>query len=67
MHGQNFESIFENRTRQMWAVTIEGNDASLVVSREVRKYGREACGKAFTSLGNHVHFTACQLRQLASV
>ena len=29
MCGQRFERVFENRTRQVWAVAVEGNDASL--------------------------------------
>src|SRR2546423_7218737 len=64
MCSQRFKRVFENRTRQVWAVAVEGNDASLMVLREVRKHRSEACGKTLTLLGNHAHFTACQLRQL---
>src|ERR1700694_253616 len=67
MCDQGFERFFKNRTRQVWAVAVEGNGASLMVSREVRKHGNEACGKTFTFLGNYACFTACQLRQLVHV
>ncbi len=30
MCGQRFERVFENRTRQVWAVAVEGNHASLM-------------------------------------
>jgi hypothetical protein len=67
MCGQRFERVFENRTRQVWAVAVEGNDASLMVFREVSKHRSEACGKTFTFLGNYAPFTACQLRQLVYI
>ena len=71
MCGQRFERVFENRTRQVWAVAVEGNDASLMtfsmIVREVRKHRSEACGKTFTFLRNYAHFAACQLRQLVYV
>src|SRR6476661_3257850 len=65
--GQRFERIFENRTRQVWAVTVEGDGASLMTLCEVRKHRIEACGKTFTCLRNHARFAACQLRQLVYV
>src|SRR5450631_1139569 len=67
MRDQPFESVFENRRRQVWAITVEGNGASLMTFREVRKYRREAGGKTFTFLGNDACFTAGQLRQLVHV
>ena len=67
MCGQRFERVFENRTRQVWAVAVEGNDASLMTFREVRKHRSEACSKTFTFLRNYVYFVACQLRQLVYV
>jgi hypothetical protein len=30
MRSQRFECVFENRTRQMWAVAVERNRASLM-------------------------------------
>ena len=53
MCGQRFERVFENRTRQMWAVAVEGNGASLMLFREVRKHRSKACSKALTLLGNY--------------
>src|ERR1700688_1819098 len=73
MCGQRFERVFENRTRQVWAVAVEGNHASLMMTfREVRKHRSEARGKAFTFLCNYARFVvcelrACQLRQLVDV
>ncbi len=67
MCGQRFERVFENRTRQVWAVAVEGNDASLMIFREVRKHRSEACSKTFTFLRNYAHFAACQLRQFVYV
>src|SRR6266849_6400874 len=57
MCGQCFERVFENRTRQVWAVAVEGNGASLMVFREVLKHRSEACGKTFTFLRNYARFT----------
>jgi hypothetical protein len=62
MCGQGFERVFENRTREVRAVTVEGNGASLMASREVRKYRSEACGKTFAFLRNDARFVTCQLR-----
>ena len=67
MCGQRFERVFENRTRQVWAVAVEGNDASLMIFCEVRKHRSEACGKTFTFLRNYAHFVACQLGQLVYI
>ena len=63
MCGQRFERVFENRARKMWAVAVEGNDASSVCIRsmcvrsmrfrEVRKHRSEACRKTFTFLRNY--------------
>src|ERR1700751_1086867 len=66
MCGQGFESIFENRTRQVWAVAVEGNGASLMTF-EVRKHRSEAGSKTFPFLRNYGHFFACQPRQLVYV
>src|SRR5579872_3771755 len=69
MRGQRFERVFENRTREVWAVAVEGNDASSVCIRskcirsmtlcEVRKHRSEACGQAFPFLRNHGRWFAC--------
>jgi hypothetical protein len=67
MCPQRFERVFENRTRQVWAVAVEGNNPLLVAFREVRKHRSEACSKTFTSLGNYAHISAGQLRQLVYV
>src|ERR1035438_5319076 len=77
MCGQRFEPGFENRTRQVWAVAVEGDNASLtcvplmifllMIGREVCKHRSEACSKTFTFLGNYAHLTARQLRQLVYV
>src|SRR5882724_8631455 len=42
VRGQRFERVFENRTRQVWTVAVEGNGASLMSFCEVRKHGSEA-------------------------
>ena len=67
MCGQPFECVFENRTRQVWAVAVEGNGASLMTLCEVRKHRRESGSQTFTFLRNHARFAACQLRQLVYV
>src|SRR4029077_13379166 len=71
MYGQRFERVFENRTRQVWAVAVEGDHASLmvfaVIWREVRKYRSEACSKTLTFLRNHARLVTCQLRQFVYV
>src|SRR5215469_6037578 len=61
MCGQCFERLFENRTWQVWAVAVEGNSASLMIFREVRKHRSEASSKTFTILRNAVRFVACQV------
>src|ERR1700758_2515670 len=65
--GQPFERVFENRTRQVWAVAVEGNGASLMTLCEVRKHRSEPCSKTLTFLRNYARFVACQLRQLVYV
>src|SRR5882757_6301927 len=67
MCGQRFERVFENRTRQVWAVAVEGNDASLMTFCEVRKHRSEARSKTLTFLRNNARFVACQLRQFVYV
>ena len=72
MCGQRFERVLEDGTRQVWAVAVEGNGASLMtfflmIGCEVRKHRSEAGGKTLTLLGNYAHFVACQLRQLVYV
>src|SRR2546423_6251092 len=67
MCGQRFERVFENRTRQVWAVAVEGNGASLMTFCEVCEHRGEPSGKTFTFLGNYPHFVTCQLRQLVYV
>ena len=67
MCSQRFERVFENRTRQVWAIAVEGDGASLAVIRKVRKHRGEACGKTFTFLGNYARFPARQLCQLVYV
>ena len=69
MYGQRFKCVFENRTRQVWAVAVESDGASLMffhlmifyfaTSREVRKHGNEACSKTFTFLRNYARCVAC--------
>jgi len=65
--GQPFERVLKNRTRQVWAVAVESDNASLITLCEMRKYRSEARSKAFTFLRNYVHFVSSQLRQLVSV
>src|SRR6266478_3336159 len=67
MCGQRFERVFENRTRQMWAVAVEGNGASLTTLREMRKHRSEARSYTFTFLCNYARCVACQPRQLVYV
>ena len=67
MCGQGFERAFENRTRQVRAVAVEGNGASWMTFREVRKHRSKACSETFTSLRNYSGVAACQLRQLVYV
>src|SRR5581483_10267524 len=72
VRGQRFERAFENRTRQVWAVAVKGDDASLMIfslmiGREVRKHRSEACSKTFTFLRNDARLVACQPRQLVYV
>ena len=59
---KRFERVFENRTRQVWAVAVEGNGASMVNSWEVCEHRREACGKTFTCLRNYARLVTCQPR-----
>ena len=63
MRGQGFERVFENSTRQVWAVAVESNGASLMIFCEVRKHRCEGGGKTYTFLGNYARCVACQLRQ----
>src|ERR1700676_1048638 len=67
MGGQRFERVFENGTRQVWAVAVEGNNASLMTFCKVRKHRSEACGKTFTFLRNYARFIVFQPRQLVHV
>src|SRR5205809_4178913 len=67
MCRERFERVFENRTRQVWAVAVEGNGASLMTFCEVRKHRSEACSKTFTFLGDYARFAICQLRQVVYV
>src|SRR5271154_5507445 len=67
MFGQGFERVFENGTRQMWAIAVEGNNASLTTVCEVRKDRSEACGQTLTFLRNNAHFTAGELRQFVYI
>ena len=53
MCGQRFERVFENGTRQVWAVAVECDDAPLMTFCEMRKHRNEACGKTFTFLRNY--------------
>src|SRR5580693_7044427 len=59
MRGQCFERVFENRTRQVWAIAVEGNHASMLTFCEVRKHRSEACSKTFTFLRNYARWFAC--------
>jgi hypothetical protein len=67
MFGQCFESIFEDRTRQVWAIAVEGNDAALMTFGEMRKHRSKACRKTFSFLRNDARFPACQRCQIAYV
>src|SRR5689334_11279281 len=67
MCGQFFERVFENRTGQMGAVAVEGNNTSLVISCEVRKYRSKPCSKALTFLRNYACIVACELRQFVHI
>src|SRR2546423_1140072 len=64
VRGQRFERSVESRTRQVWAVAVEGDDASLRAIREVRKHRSQACSKTFPLLRHHARSLACELRQL---
>jgi len=61
MCGQRFECTFKNRTRQVWAIAVEGNNASLATFSEVCKHGTEACDETLTALRDYAHFATCQL------
>src|SRR5215469_848693 len=67
MSGQCFERVLENRTGQVWAIAVEGNDATLVISREMPKHGSEARGQTFTLLRKHGCFVACKIRQVSYI
>jgi hypothetical protein len=67
MCSQRLERIFKNRTRQVRAVAVESNGASVMVLREVCEDRNKACGETFTFLGNHAHLSACQLRQFVYI
>ena len=60
MCGQGFERVFQNRTRQVWAVAIEGNRASDVAVKcantEVSPAARPSpfCATTLTSLPANV-------------
>src|SRR4029077_10877827 len=53
MGDQRFERAFENRTRQVWAVAVEGNNASWMTFCEVRKHRSEARSKTLTFLRDY--------------
>jgi hypothetical protein len=67
MCRERFERVLQNRTWQVWAVTVEGNNASLVTLCEVRKYRGKACRKAFTLLCNYARSLTCQASQFVDV
>jgi len=67
MCRERFERVLQNRTWQMWAVAVEGNNASLVTLCEVRKYRRKARSKAFIRLGNYARSLTCQTSQFVDV
>ena len=67
MCGQRFERAFENRTRQVWAVAVESNNASLMTFCKVRKHRSEASGKTLTFLRNYARSVARQPCQLVYV
>src|SRR5207244_13190468 len=67
MCAQSFERVFENRTWQVRAVAVEGNNAALVTCCELRKYRSEACSKAFTLLGNYTRSLTCHASQFVNV
>ncbi len=69
MGSESLKSSFQDGCRQVWAVAVEGDGASLMTfplvifyfatSREMRKHGNEACSKAFTFLRNYARCVAC--------
>ncbi len=66
MCSQRFERVFENRTRQVWAVAVEGDDASLMTFCEVRKHRSKAGGKTFAFLRNYVRFDCLPIAPVRS-
>src|SRR5207253_4286868 len=67
MCGQRFERVFENRTRQVWAVAVEGNGASLMTFCEVRKHRSEGGSKALTRLRDDAHRIAPQASEIVHI
>jgi hypothetical protein len=67
VYGQPLERVFENRTRQMWTIAVEGNRALLKTFCEVGKYRSEAGGEAIAFLRDYAYFLTCQMRQLIYV
>src|SRR5579863_3457096 len=66
MFSQRFECFFENKTREVWAVAVEGNGAPLTFC-ELRKHRSETGGKTLTFLRNYARFPACHKRKLVHV
>src|ERR1700682_4497114 len=67
MRGQHLECVFEHGTRQVWAVAVEGNGASLMIFREVRKQRSKACSKPLTLLSNDAPSVPCQTSQFVDM
>src|SRR5262249_14125773 len=67
MCGEYCEGVFENRTWQVWAVAVEGNNASFVIIGEVCKHRSEAGGKTLALLCHDARLVACHLRQIVYI
>src|SRR6202051_1477163 len=65
--GERLERALKNRSRQMRAVAVEGNDPFASTLCEVCKHRSQTCGEALSFLRNYARSIACQLRQLVYV
>ena len=55
VRGERLERALKNRSRQMRAVAVEGNDALLARRCEVCKHRGQACRKALSFLRHDTH------------
>ena len=65
--GQRLECAFENRTRQMWTVTVKGDDTSVMTFGKVGKYRSKSRSETLTFLRNYACWVACQLREFVYI